>query len=125
MAIGMPVRIDHCPITPECSKRLVYINVPLEDVTAENVFAINAHLELVPHVCTVMNASDKPEYVYLGEWKNSRTKRTRYMGPFRTRAQAEKPPKDDKLDPTRRGSFTTEWTLVKTHVCKPVWKPAP
>lgn len=123
--LGMPQRIDHCPITPECSKRLLYINVPIEEVKAENVFAINGHLELVPHVCTVHRASDKPEYVYIGVFLNSRTKRTRYMGPFRTRAQAEKVPKDDKLDPYRRGTYKTEWSLVDVYVSKPVWKKAP
>jgi hypothetical protein len=123
--LGIPQRIGHCPITPECSKRLLYIDVPLEEVKAENVYYINAKQELVPHVCTVVHASGKPEYVYLGEFLNTRTKRTRFMGPFRTRKQAEKSPKDDKLDPSRRGSSYTEWTLVKTHVSKPVWKVAP
>lgn len=123
--LGMPQRINHCPITPECSKRLLYINAPLEEVTPENVYYINAKQELVPHVCTVVNASGKPELVYLGEWLNTRTKRVRFMGPFRTRKQAEKSPKDDKLDPRRRGTTHTEWQLVKTHVAKPAWKLAP
>jgi hypothetical protein len=123
--LGMPQRIEHCPITPECSKRLLYIDAPLEEVKAGNVFAINAHRELVPHVCTIMHASDKPGYVYLGVFLNSRTGRTRYMGPFRTRKQAEKTPKDDKLDPKRRGVLSEEWTLKDTLVSKPVWKSAP
>jgi hypothetical protein len=124
--LGIPQRIGYCPITPECSKKLLYIDAPLEDVKPENVYYINAHKELVPHVCTVVNASGIPEYVYIGEFLNSRTKRTRYMGPFRTRKQAEVFPKDDKLDPRRRTiGRGTEWQLVKTHVAKPVWKLAP
>lgn len=123
--LGIPERIGHCPITPECSKRLLYIDVPLEDVKAENVYYINARQELVPHICTVVNASGKPEYIYLGEFKNNRTGRTRYMGPFRTRKQAEKTPKDDKLNPNRRGTTSTEWVLVQTLVSKPAWKTAP
>lgn len=123
--LGIPERIGRCPITPECSKRLLYIDVPLEEVKPENVYYVNAKHELVPHVCTIMNASGRPGYVYLGVFKNSRTKRIRYMGPFRTRKQAEKAPKDDKLDPKRRGSTQTEWTLVETLVAKPAWKTAP
>jgi hypothetical protein len=123
---GMPQRINFCPITPECSKRLLYIDVPLEEVKPENVFYISAREGLIPHVCTIHGASGIPEFIYLGEFLNSRTKRTRYMGPFRTRKQAEIPPKDDKLDPKRRQvGRSGEWTLVKTHVSKPAWKTAP
>lgn len=120
----IPQKINFCPITPECSKHMLYIDVPLEDVKPENVFAITRD-GIIPHVCTIKNASAKPGYVYLSEWYNTRTRRTRYMGPFRTRAQSEKSPKDDKLDANRRGSFYNEWELKQVYVAKPVWELAP
>lgn len=123
MATGMPSKIAFCPITPECSKRSTYIDVPLEEVKPENVFEINSKLEFVPHVCTTARASSLPSHIYMGEFVNGRTKRTRYMGPFRSRAQAEKAPKDDKYDPKRRQiGGDSEWSLVKVHVTKPTWK---
>jgi hypothetical protein len=116
-------KITKCPITPECSKRILYIDVPLEDVTPENVFAINVERDMVQHVCTYNRPQGKPETAYLGVWLNKRSKRTRYMGPFRTRAQAEKTPKDDHRDPSRRD--VDEWKLLETCITELKWKKAP
>jgi hypothetical protein len=112
--MSSPEEIDHCPISPECAaKRLYRINGTLYK------FNLSLH-KLEPHVCTTAGTESRlPVVVYTGEWLNERTKRTRYHGPFRAKASAEKPPAEGGSSKRRRQS---EWTLVQIHYDRPDWK---
>lgn len=112
--MNMPKKLDKCPRTPECSARNVW--------QADNgtLFRFDKHdNDFVEHKCFVRNTSEKPTILYLSEWYNEHTKRTRWMGPFRTRQSAEKPPLDNVRWRTR--SDNSHWKLRDVYTTNAEW----
>lgn len=113
--MNMPEKLGQCPVTPECTARKLYRD------PEGNVYRLDVKRgEFVSHACSV-KGSEKPALMYLGEWYNTVTKRTRWIGPTRLRSSAEKPPTDQRY--RKRGSAITEWVLVKVWVTQADWNP--
>jgi hypothetical protein len=112
-------RLDHCPVTPECVAKVLFLSEDGE------VYRFSNHGNLfTKHICTTRNASQKPTIAYLGEWLNQRTGRTRWTGPFRMRRSAESPPYD-KAFRRRSGGHEDAWKLKEVYVAKTEWEVAP
>lgn len=111
----MPEVITQCPISPECTSKKLYKD------DEGNIYRLDARMaEFVPHVCNT-RSSEIPGIMYVGEWYNSSTKRTRYVGPSRMRRSAEIPPADGNY--RKRGSNPV-WTLVDVWISETRWKRA-
>jgi hypothetical protein len=118
--MGLPnvEELDHCPLTPECAARKLFR-------TNGKLYSYNKMSnKFVEHTCNATGTeSVLPIVVYTSEWKNNRTLRTRYTGPFRSKASALKPPPDGgKQRRMTKNEKTVEWTLVKIRYDNPDWK---
>jgi hypothetical protein len=115
--MSLPRKLDHCPRTPECMAKAVWI----DDDTGSLFRMDGKHQAFVPHLCTV-RGSEKPKMVYLAEWYNTRTQRTRWVGPARMRSSVEKPPGDGIVRrPSRSQSADPQWVLRDTYVMEGDW----
>lgn len=106
-------KLKRCPKTPECTRRALW----RRDDTGELFQLGKKGTDFVEHACTV-KGSELPKHVYIGEWHNKRTGRTRWIGPTRLRRSAEivpndytSAPEDWELKGTLIGSIN--WDSVK------------
>lgn len=103
--------LETCPITPGCGRTGLHRH----NDTGE-VFQLNkANYTFEKHVCKSAKTGDKPTVVYLGEWFNKRTKKTRFIGPTRLPKSARLMPKDER-------SGNDDWELKGTYVAELNWK---
>lgn len=102
-------RLEQCPKTPGCSARVVWRD-------ADNkLWRLDTRIgEFTPHHCQV-RGSDAPTIVYLGEWYNKETGRTRWIGPKRVRKSAEIAPADKSKN----------WKHISTKIGTITWEDAP
>lgn len=113
--MNMPEKLTKCPKTPECSAKVVFRD------EEGHLFRFDARkLEFFPHKCSVQNASKLPELGYCGEWYNTTTKRTRFIGPVRMRRSAETPPADKRY---RQRGDNPEWVLMAVYMTPFNWRP--
>lgn len=116
----MPIELDHCPLTPECAAKKLF-----QDRETGKLYQYDKrNSDFKEHKCTVFGTvSSLPKYVYVGVWKNLRTGRTRYNGPFRMKSSAMNPPPDG--GGTRRRKHDdrkVEWELVELMRSTPEWE---
>jgi len=118
--MGLPniEELDHCPVTPECVAKKLFR-------TGGKLYRFDTRTStFVEHKCyTAGMESVLPDIVYVGKWKNHRTGRTRYNGPFRAKHSALKPPPDGgwKKKKNGRTNSAEEWELVQLLVAHPEW----
>src|SRR5690606_37882977 len=87
-------KLSRCPKTPECTRKALW----RKNDTGE-LFHLKARaMDFVAHTCNV-RGSELPKHVFIGEWYNKRTGRTRWVGPFRLQKSAEKRPADRTSGP--------------------------
>lgn len=117
--MALPKKLDHCPITPECVQRRLFE----QDGT---IYRYDERRGLfVPHACTSRGTeSVKPDMVFIAQWRNKRTGRTRWMGPTRMRKSVELPPSDNgKVSGRSRDQRLNEWEHLGTFVARfPQWE---
>lgn len=116
--MSLPKKLDHCPITPECVQRRLFEQ-------DGNIYRYDERKGIfLPHTCTSKGTeSKKPDMIYLGEWRNRRTGRTRWVGPNRMRKSVEVPPADNgKVTGRSPDQRAEEWALVETYVARIDWE---
>lgn len=116
MTLSMPKPLDKCPRTPECVSQVLYKD------DEGNLYRLDTKSrEFVPHICSTKGASEKPRVVYLAEWRNIKTGRTRWVGPARMRKSVEIAPADGAY--RRRGpNGTSDWEHVATFITVTRWE---
>lgn len=108
----LPEVVNKCPITPECTSKKLYKD---DD---GGIFRLDPKKGFVPHVCNA-RGSEMPKLMYVGEWYNKATKRSRFIGPFRMRRSAEIPPPDSNY---RKRGGNPVWQLKDTWVTETNWR---
>lgn len=103
-------KLDKCPITPGCTARLLF-----RHIDSGTIYRLaQREAGMTTHECKA-RLSEKPSSVFLGEFFNSRTGKTRYVGPARLQRSAEKTPKDDTSSPE-------DWKHIDTYEGTITWK---
>jgi len=116
--MGLPnvQEFDHCPITPECAAKKLF-------KSGDKFYRYDTNTSrFVEHTCfTAGKDSRLPEVVYSGQWKNVRTGRMRYTGPFRGKTSALKPPPDGGWTRKKGTGKRGEWELIKIMKSPVTW----
>lgn len=112
--MSLPEKLSKCPRTPECTAKKLYRD-------GDDLYSVTAKGELVLHTCTT-RGSEKPKLAYLGIWYNKRTRRTRYVGPYRARISVEKAP--NNFAGTKRNEPFENWVLQEVLISELEWKTA-
>lgn len=107
--MSLPKKLNKCPRSPECVNRLLYQD------DEGNLWNVDHNKDFVEHKCSV-KGSDKPAVVYLAEWLNNATGRTRWVGPVRMKDSTKLPPPDKYR---ARGDV---WELKGVYISDTNWK---
>lgn len=114
--MSIPKRLSKCPAARECSTGVVF-----QDEETGNLYRFDERTKkFIDHKCSTRNASEAPKLVFLGEWYNKETGRTRYLGPERMRKSVERAPNDEAY--RKRGS-NPAWVHKQTFIAELDWKP--
>lgn len=108
-------KLDKCPIDPACVKRVLFRD---ED---GNLFQFDARTKnFKTHECNVM-ASELPTHLWVGEWFNERTGRTRFTNPVRLKRSAMIPPNDNRN--SKKKNPLSVWKFIQfRYVEIPEWQ---
>lgn len=115
MNLKIVKQLDHCPKDPACNAKKLFENEDGE------LLRVDTKMNFFVHQCSTKGRSETPAIVWMSEWFNPRTLRTRYVGPKRLRKSAEKPPADGSG--TRRNNGKSDWELRGIYKGTVTWEP--